>query len=414
MKFALKETFRFAAFAVVGVLLFLALALVTPGCSKGGDSPTEPVVTTSTPAPVATTPAATPVPATPAATPQPTGLWWVDGGFGPKGSYDFKNKSGDALTWTVYSTSFDDQELVLSADTTTTQNGDHFSGTLDVICRQVDAQQGVVKVGERATAAPFASAFINHEGKVVRASEIDRAKCDVPPACPEGEQRDQQGVCRPPVGEGACALWLRQGGVIPSITGDPDQDNTNGFTGPGDVAPTGGTFDPDFTNPPVTSVTYTLNYGPKDEDGMIVCGTVTKTFTFHCDEIQDAGFFSVNTGTEPLCPVPEPECDDEVLITAKSGYYCLSPLGSESAEATWLGVANVGVKTDNGNAECATPGVHDIVLFKDGRADCPQGQSSYYVVTPTNAGSYCPWPAQGEISHYTVFDGKKCPVSTIQ
>lgn len=115
---------------------------------------------------------------------------------------------------------------------------------------------------------------------------------------------------------------------------------------------------------------------------------------------------------EPPCvgDCDPPKCVDEVLTTVKSGAYCLDhPLGSKAKEAAWLGVPNVGVKTDGVDKECVKLDKHDIILFKDG--SCGGGDGQRYFVA-TGGGKFCPFPKGGrykDISHYTVFDGKKCP-----
>lgn len=167
------ESAKLILLAIAGLILFAGLAVIS-GCGKEG--PTVPPIVTEAPkASIAPNALTIGVPTVVS----PGTSTWVEGGFGFGGRYSFKNVSREPITWTVYSTSFDDQTLVLSAKTVTTQPGDFFDGSLDVRCRQVDAQQGEIRVGERATAAPFAHAFINGYGEPVGAGNA-RDGCDVP------------------------------------------------------------------------------------------------------------------------------------------------------------------------------------------------------------------------------------------
>lgn len=145
-----------------------------------GARPTEPESTTVTADPAVNSIAApAPVFVLPPATQA-----WFEGEFqNPNGKFDFKNLSGDPITWTVYSTSFDDQVTVLSAITVTTRPGQNWRDTLNVTCRQVDAQQGIVRVGEKATAAPFAFGFVNGYGKLVHHTQA-REGCNTPTPTP--------------------------------------------------------------------------------------------------------------------------------------------------------------------------------------------------------------------------------------
>jgi len=133
-------------------------------CSNGtvtGPTQTEEIVA------VAPAPAATLVP-TP--TPEVRVQFW-EGGILPNAGWDVKNIGPQTESWTAYYTSFDNQSLALGSQQTTINRGDSFRGSFNKTCVQVDVTQG----GPGDT--PFLAGFIDHNGKVVRANQIDREAC---------------------------------------------------------------------------------------------------------------------------------------------------------------------------------------------------------------------------------------------
>jgi len=158
---------------------YAAIVLVTVMFGCDGSGPTLPTVV-ATPAP----PSAPVVVAAPSPQPvdgQPVKFW--EGSILPFAGWDVKNVGPQKETWTAYYTSLDNQSLPLGSTKTTINRGDSFRGTFNKPCVQVDITQG----GPGDT--PFLAGFIDHNGKVVRASQIDREKCNPKPPC-RSEQCD--------------------------------------------------------------------------------------------------------------------------------------------------------------------------------------------------------------------------------
>jgi hypothetical protein len=170
----LTESFKLAGLVLVGVLLFLGLVLVTPGCSTG-DNPTRPDVAISTPAPppapVAAPPAVTPTPA-----PTAPGAKSWSGYIKDNAGWFVKNETDVPSVFYAYYTSFDNQELALAVKTFTAQRGDYWEDTFDRKCVQVDLTYAHTIVGGKG-GHPFLFGFINHEGNPVHHSQIDWTKC---------------------------------------------------------------------------------------------------------------------------------------------------------------------------------------------------------------------------------------------
>jgi hypothetical protein len=89
----------------------------------------------------------------------------------PFAGWVVKNTSPASSTMTAYYTSFDDQSKALAFQTVVVGKGTYFEGSFNKTCVQVDISYS--GPGGR----PFLFGFINHEGKKVPASQIDRAAC---------------------------------------------------------------------------------------------------------------------------------------------------------------------------------------------------------------------------------------------
>jgi hypothetical protein len=100
-----------------------------------------------------------------------------------------KNETDVPSVFYAYYTSFDNQSLALAVKTVTRQAGDTWEDTFDRTCIQVDLTYYATVVGGEG-GHPFLAGFIDHNGNVVRDSQIDRSKCNPPtppPPC-RGEQ----------------------------------------------------------------------------------------------------------------------------------------------------------------------------------------------------------------------------------
>jgi hypothetical protein len=104
------------------------------------------------------------------------------------------------------------------------------------------------------------------------------------------------------------------------------------------------------------------------------------------------------------------EQSDCVLKAELEGFACFAPLGSEESEASAFGVAAINgtlawEKFDVDDS-CWTVPKDSFVVMKDGRADCPEGETKYYAFTAEEGDYVCPqWTTvgRGSISHSTVF-----------
>lgn len=145
----------------------LTLSLLA-ACGGGIESVTAPQPTgkehVEAPAEVSTTPLVVPVadPAGPS----------FEGYIKPFAGWSVKNTSGGTSTITAYITSFDDQKTPQASKTQVTGAGKYFEDSFNCTCVQVDLSYG--GPGGR----PFLFGYINHEGKVVKAGQIDRAACN--------------------------------------------------------------------------------------------------------------------------------------------------------------------------------------------------------------------------------------------
>ena len=165
----------------IAVGMVAAFAACSDGTVTGPDPVDEQVVVA---APV---PEATPVP-TP--TPEVRVQFW-EGGILPNAGWDVKNIGPQTESWTAYYTSFDNQSLALGSQQTTINRGDSFRGSFNKTCVQVDVTQG----GPGDT--PFLAGFIDHNGRVVRANQIDREACKPVIRVPDPEPTDPPSSCEP-------------------------------------------------------------------------------------------------------------------------------------------------------------------------------------------------------------------------
>lgn len=154
--------------ALIGLYIGAVLAI---SIACGGGSVTTPNEPQKDVANVSTPPAVQPNPPTPFSA--PAGAEW-EGKVGEFGSWTVTNRTSSPQPYTAYYTDFDNQAKVLGQKSGTFQPNDSFTGTFNKSCIQVDVTQGA------AGAPPFLYGFIDHEGKVVAANQIDRKKCGGP------------------------------------------------------------------------------------------------------------------------------------------------------------------------------------------------------------------------------------------
>ncbi len=146
-------------------VMLCAVAVSLASC--GGGSVSGPVPVERAAAPVAATVAPVAV--------SPAGPGW-EGSVLPFAGWTVTNLSGIRQGYTAYYTSFDDQETALGSRYGEAQPGDTFEGSFHLTCVQVDVSQF------GAGGLPLFYGFINTDGAVVKAGQIDFAKCRPTPS----------------------------------------------------------------------------------------------------------------------------------------------------------------------------------------------------------------------------------------
>lgn len=118
------------------------------------------------------------------------------------------------------------------------------------------------------------------------------------------------------------------------------------------------------------------------------------------------------TPTRTPTPTPTPvPCD--ITPDQADGLYCLdSPLGSEAAEAAWLGI-DAGTLVTKIQVDALTwtsDGSYAVVLLKDGKCGSDNKGVGYHVYSNVLAGQVLTYNGSKDISHATIF-GFACPVN---
>jgi len=143
----------------------------------------------------------------------------------------------------------------------------------------------------------------------------------------------------------------------------------------------------------LTILGQTINFpagttGPVDL-GDVECGkTVEWAAQTPCDQLSGE--------------VESEECEETCELPTPAGLICHEPFGSVASECAFFGLVGLGKDDDLSGSSHTASRDAALVIVKDGRGTCDQGESAYRTYTNVHAGDVLQKPTgAGDISHVT-------------